>query len=91
MTASVEEIIKLVCPLCEKPLANEEFHKAIQKLEIQEKEKYEKDEENRRIIHNKELEDMRVQTEQNVKQHYAELLHDSKRKRTRSFRFKKYV
>ena len=54
MTANVEEIIKLVCPLCEKPLANEEYHKALQKSEIQAKEKSEKDEENRRIIHNKE-------------------------------------
>ena len=41
MTANVEEIIKLVCPLCEKPLANEEYHKALQKLESQIKGKYE--------------------------------------------------
>jgi len=83
MTANVNEIIKLVCPLCEKPLANEEFHKAIQKLEIQAKEKYEKDEKNRRIIHNKELENMRVQTEQNVKQYYAVLLHDQQKEKER--------
>ena len=41
MTANVNEIIKLVCPLCEKPLANEEYHKALQKLENQIKGKYE--------------------------------------------------
>ena len=83
MTANVEEIIKLVCPLCEKPLANEEYHKAKQKLEIQAKEKSEKDEENRRIIHNKEVEDVRVQTEQNVKQYYDKILHNQEKEKER--------
>ena len=84
MTANVEEIIKLVCPLCEKPLANEEYHIALQKLEIQVKEKYEKKEENMRMTHNKEKEDMRLQIEQNVKQHYAELLHNQEKEKEHS-------
>ena len=81
MTANVEEIIKLVCPLCERALANEEYHKAIQKLESQAKEKYEKEKEIMRKTHNKELEDMRVQTEQNVKQYYDELLHNKEKEK----------
>ena len=81
MTTNVEEIIKLVCPLCEKPLANEEYHKALQKLEIQAKEKSEKDEKTREIIHVKELEDMRIQTEQNVKQYYDEKLRNNEKEK----------
>ena len=74
MTANVEEIIKLVCPLCERALANEEYHKAMQKLESHVKGKYEKEKEIMRKTRNKELEDMRIQTEQNVKQYYDEQL-----------------
>ena len=40
MTANIEEIIKLVCSLCERSPANKEFHKALQKLESQVKGKY---------------------------------------------------
>jgi hypothetical protein len=63
MTAHVEEMINLVCPLCEKPLANEEYHRALQKLEIQAKEKSEK-----------EVEEMKVRVEGNLKQMYNEQL-----------------
>jgi hypothetical protein len=83
MTTNVEEIIKLVCPLCEKPLANEEYHKALQKLDIQAKEKYEKEFENTRITHNKELKDMRIQTEQNLKQYYDGLLQNKETEKER--------
>ena len=83
MTANVEEIINLVCPLCEKPLANEEYHKALQKLEIQTKGKYEKEKEIMRKTRNKELEDMRIQTEQNVTQYYDELLHNKEKDKER--------
>jgi CHASE3 domain sensor protein len=41
MTASIEEIIKLLRTLCERVPANEEYHKALQKLESQVKRKYE--------------------------------------------------
>ena len=41
MTANVEEIIKLLLTLCERAPVNEEYHKALQKLESQVKGKYE--------------------------------------------------
>ena len=41
MTANVEEIIKLLRTLCERAPINEEYHKALQKLESQVKAKYE--------------------------------------------------
>jgi CHASE3 domain sensor protein len=41
MTANFEEIIKLLRTLCERTPVNEEYHKALQKLESQIKEKYE--------------------------------------------------
>lgn len=41
MTANVEEIIKLLRTLCERTPVNEEYHKALQKLESQIKRKYE--------------------------------------------------
>ena len=41
MTAHVEEIIKLLCSLCERSPANEEYYEALQKLESQVKAKYE--------------------------------------------------
>lgn len=65
--------------MCEKPLANEEYHNALQKLEIQAKEKFEKEAEYMRITRDKELEDIRVQTEQNANQHYAKLLHNKEK------------
>ena len=41
MTANVEEIIKLLRTLCERAPVNEEYNKALQKLENQIKRKYE--------------------------------------------------
>ena len=41
MTSNVEEIIKLLRTLCERVPVNEEYHKALQKLESQVKAKYE--------------------------------------------------
>lgn len=81
MTTNVEEIIKLVCPLCERALANEEYHKAMQKLESHVKGKYEKEKEIMRKTRHKELEDMRIQTEQNVKQYYDEQLRNKEKEK----------
>jgi CHASE3 domain sensor protein len=41
MTSNVVEIIKLLRTLCERSPVNEEYHKALQKLESQVKRKYE--------------------------------------------------
>jgi hypothetical protein len=81
MTINIDQTIKWVCPLCEKQLANEEYHKAIKKLDIQAREKYEKEVEHIKIKSNKELEEVRVKTEQNIKQYYDKLLHNKEKEK----------